>query len=550
MRAAVRAFILLAGLQVFVDVAVADECRSCEFSRGVPPELWQEFSASLDALNRFTLADEALGRRLAEITGRNPDSAHSAISDSALLRFMYPWKPELLQGRLADQGLQKGDAGPEALNDTPGGPIWLSVPHNESRMLTVSANEVRHEPAVANLSRTSGKWYWEVRYRAGTANLPHAALVGVVDVARADLRHNPAEEMAALPPPSFAALLGGEYIQFALDLDRHTLHYGVNGNWNSDPANTAFGIPIAGRTAFAPAALPEKPARHPYSPDELEFNFGASRFRYPIPVGYRPYDLSEPAKATSARSQPDPANTHGRHELAFLAATRNFEQSFDPTTERRLQEALTSWRAYRDAACHLSARFAKTRSDPNCIREMGGALLSVLPRLEYLSRLSADPPFDELPPIDLERHPILHYVDASHVAKDAAHFDDHRLTVAVHVTDKSGPLILFLRGFGGTHWRITVDQGVNVQHVFLFGQYEQTATVSGRVPSLRSYSNEQDNSGKLWKVLYQGDRSSASLEVALESLIGVPPTSIQQGCENARCEIGAKPLEIASGNPK
>lgn len=557
---AARVFVLLAGFHMYAGATVADECRSCELSRGVPPELWQEFFASLQALDRFTLADEALARHLMESAGMGSGSAGGLIGDPTLQRFTYPWKPELLQHRFDYDEHSGADEEPQPTN-TPPQPTWLSVPYPnnddgaEDRTLTVSADEVRHKPALATQSRASGKWYWEVRYLPGTTNLPHAALVGIIDPAKTTSVHEPVQEMTALPLSSFAGLLGGEYVQFALDLDGQALHYGVNGNWNSDPEHTAFGFPIAGRTALSPAVVPHEPNRHPYIPDKFEFNFGGSKFRYPVPAGYRPYDISAAATTTSPERPGNAKVAHGAHERAFFAAIRAFDQPFDPITEGKLREAIESWRAYRDAACRLSAKFKKQKgssADANCIREFGGALLAALPRLQHSHRLSFDPPFDELPPIDLEQHPKLHYVEIneSNVPAASALFDDGRLTANVRITDTSGPLILFLRAYGGTHWRITVEPGVIVQHVFLFGQYEQTATVSGKVASIRGYSNEQHNSGKLWNVLHKGEAGPVSLAAALEELIGLPPTSLQKNCENARCEIAAGASNVATGDPK
>lgn len=550
-----RAVVLLAASHIFANAAVADICRSCEFSSGVPPELWRDFSRSLDALEKFTSADKALALRLAQRAGRQPASAGRVIGDPDLQRFTYPWKPEFWHGGVANAGRNDADEDPQTSGDTPSGPIWLSVPYarndDADRRLTVSADDVRDEPVLATQSRVSGKWYWEVQFQPGTANLPHVGLVGIIDPAEADVVHNPAERITAVPISSFASLLGGEYLQFALDLNGRTLHFGVNGNWSSDPQNPAFGFSLA-RRAFAPAVIPSPADLHPYIADKFEFNFGGTPFRHPIPAGYRPFDVASGVQTDSPRTQRLAPMAHDIHEGAFLTAIRAFEQPFDSLTKTKLRETIDSWRAYRDAACRLTARFKKQKGsgmDANCVREFGGALLTALPKLQQWNRLSFDPPFDELPPIDLEQHPILHYVevDDSDVSEDTAVLEDRRLVATVNVTDTSGPLILFLRAYGGTHWRITVKRGVKLQHVFLFGQYTQTANMSGSDAPIRSYSSEQDNSGKLWKVLHRGEHDPDSLAAALEELIGVAPTSIQQDCKNARCEIAAAPSKFATG---
>ena len=239
-------------------------------------------------------------------------------------------------------------------------------------------------------------------------------------------------------------------------------------------------------------------------------------------------------------------------ERAFLTAIRDFEQPFDSTTEKKLRETIKAWRTYRDAACRLSARFKKQNGwgmDATCVREFGGALLAALPQLQEWNRSSFDPPFDELPPIDLEQHPILHYVKVNEgdVPEETAVLEAGRPVASVHVTDTSGPLILFLHAYGGTHWRINVNRRVKLQNVFLFGQEKQTADLSGSSAPIRSYSSEQDNSGKLWKVLHRGEHDPVALAEALEELVGVAPASIQQDCESLRCEIAAAPSKVATG---
>lgn len=209
---------------------------------------------------------------------------------------------------------------------------------------------------------------------------------------------------------------------------------------------------------------------------------------------------------------------------------------FDPITTAKLREAVESWRVYRDAACRLSARFKKIKganTDPGCVRAFGGTLLAALSTLQYWNREAMDPPFDELPPIDLEQQPRLHYIelDGRLMPEDSTFVENGRRTTTVHVTDTSGPLILFLRADDATHWRIAVEPGANVQHVFLFGNDKQTATVSGQAASIRSYSGEQQNSQRLWRVLYKGDDDLAAMATALDTLIGVRPASMQRGVQ-------------------
>lgn len=266
------------------------------------------------------------------------------------------------------------------------------------------------------------------------------------------------------------------------------------------------------------------------------------RFSYP----WRPELFHDPGAPGTADQAPEAADDSApqptSHESAFFAAVREFEQPFDPITADKLRDAVESWRVYRDAACRLGARFKKikgAKTDASCVRAFGDALLAALPTLQQWNLESMDPPFDELPPIDLEQHPKLHYVelDGRRMPGGSTFSKNGRRTTTVRVTDTSGPLILFLRAHDATHWQITVEPGVDVQHVFLFGQNKQTTTVSGQAASIRSYSNEQHNSDRLWRVLYKGDDDLAAMATALDTLIGVRPTSMQSGCKNARCEI-------------
>src|SRR5262249_14098699 len=90
----------------------------------------------------------------------------------------------------------------------------------------------------------------------------------------------------------------GDVFMFALDASRGQLAYGVNGRWlNGDPqASSGDPVPRSG-TGYVPFVGVSGAHGAPEG-DRWIANFGATRFKYPVPDGYGAYgaDSAEPAR--------------------------------------------------------------------------------------------------------------------------------------------------------------------------------------------------------------------------------------------------------------
>lgn len=80
-----------------------------------------------------------------------------------------------------------------------------------------------------------------------------------------------------------------DVIGLAIDLDRNELHISRNGAWLSSAPGAGPGAPLkAGRPQYVTAVVSASSSAG--GTDSWTANFGKSRFRFPIPPGYKSYD--------------------------------------------------------------------------------------------------------------------------------------------------------------------------------------------------------------------------------------------------------------------
>jgi hypothetical protein len=155
----------------------------------------------------------------------------------------------------------------------------------------------------ANKRVSSGRHYWELTLSVGATQQAAGATTnaGVTSISDKEIREGARallsvtdrrlEDRAvwAFGVAQQNDVRSGDTLMFALDANRGFVNIGLNGQWRTgDPANEA-GLTVGkyGST-YIPYAVMSS-GRRSGEGDRWIANFGGSRFRYPIPVGYGAY---------------------------------------------------------------------------------------------------------------------------------------------------------------------------------------------------------------------------------------------------------------------
>lgn len=104
-----------------------------------------------------------------------------------------------------------------------------------------------------------------------------------------------------------ATIIAGDTIMMALDADRGLAYWGVNGQWMNGEPGGRGGAPLAqdGAGDWRPIVTISAPNdKSQPEGDRWIANFGASRFRYPLPEGYSAFGGPEAAAAGVRRETP------------------------------------------------------------------------------------------------------------------------------------------------------------------------------------------------------------------------------------------------------
>lgn len=148
--------------------------------------------------------------------------------------------------------------------------------------------------AKATVSKTSGKWYWEVTTHSPSTSGAIGLVLSTLPVNAANVCFGCSANYFTGPTAPYLALYLGAYAGralpleiiktgeysagavagFALDLDTGTLAVTLDGG----PRWKLSDIPAGG---WAPVVSTGSPFRHSHT-----FNFGQSNFKYPVPAGY------------------------------------------------------------------------------------------------------------------------------------------------------------------------------------------------------------------------------------------------------------------------
>jgi hypothetical protein len=130
----------------------------------------------------------------------------------------------------------------------------------------------------------------------------------------------------------------------------------------------------------------------PHGSDLFTFNFGASSFRYPIPDGYEPYDLTARA-ARLVEAGNMPVHTQpiklSRYDEPIRSKMRSAVAGTSPALSAALTTAVETSIAYRNAACRLTAEYFRldeplaVRSElhAGCVADFTGSMLNQLEQL-------------------------------------------------------------------------------------------------------------------------------------------------------------------------
>lgn len=149
----------------------------------------------------------------------------------------------------------------------------------------------------ATEGKSSGRWYWEIDYLKGTKT----SIIGIATKnysLAAPYIGSSAESYGYYSRSGdvfmYASLKGesksygeqydaGDTIGIALDMDGKTIEFYKNGKAQGS-------LPVEGMTADVYAAVSGAGS---FSNDTVRAHFKESSFKYPIPEGYKPYDISD-----------------------------------------------------------------------------------------------------------------------------------------------------------------------------------------------------------------------------------------------------------------
>jgi hypothetical protein len=158
----------------------------------------------------------------------------------------------------------------------------------------------------ANIGKTSGKWYFEVKIESvggsgvsnstigfGTATSSLTNYVGVETGANISYGYDGSLISGAgkfytggTPSGTPAAYIAGDIIGVAIDLDNHKLWFSKNGVWQTAGGDPGAGTNPAFASISAVTLYPMISLR--YSPILYRANFGQNHFSYPVPTGFNP----------------------------------------------------------------------------------------------------------------------------------------------------------------------------------------------------------------------------------------------------------------------
>ncbi|MDB5924495.1 MAG: hypothetical protein JWN13_3431 [Betaproteobacteria bacterium] len=353
----------------------------------VPPLLEGQFAQAIRAWQSFTVEDEKLAGALLRALNRKDDrSGVTPLADASLHRYLYPW------ATLEDTPRSGRSAEPRgAPPSRPDGSEKVVFRIAGSETLTIRYDyTMPFVDAVAGVGRRTGRWYWEVFHH------PAATLSEVPPEVGVDTPYA-SHPFIRMPEQIRRMLLGGEVLQFALDTDSQKLDIGIDGQWVA--SQRLKGRPRASGAAgsYVPAAHVAPTRKVPHGSDLFTFNFGASSFRYPLPDGYEPYDLTARA-ARLAEAGNMPVHTQpiklSRYDEPIRSKMRSTVVGTSPALRSALTTAVETWMAYRNAACRLTAEYLRldeppaVRSEPHagCVADFTGSMVN---RLEELAAMLA-----------------------------------------------------------------------------------------------------------------------------------------------------------------
>jgi hypothetical protein len=150
--------------------------------------------------------------------------------------------------------------------------------------------------AISSVARSRGRWYAEatLKIRPGASAPDTYTNVGVARKPRTE------SDFLTLSVPAAEALQrrgprqpvrDGEVIGIAFDADASRVYFLRAGNWtHGPPGNPNAGMSIAKSLEYVIIARSSASSGTEMGRDAWTLNFGASRFYYPIPPGYRSYD--------------------------------------------------------------------------------------------------------------------------------------------------------------------------------------------------------------------------------------------------------------------
>ncbi|KAF6562015.1 hypothetical protein G9G63_20435 [Paenibacillus sp. EKM202P] len=152
----------------------------------------------------------------------------------------------------------------------------------------------------ANMGKTNGKWYWEVKVNNVAS---FVGITGESDQETQTIYGNNGSIYNSIKSPviiGYSSGFGnGDVISIALDLDNDKIVWYKNGA--SLGANSIKPSELEGTRVFPVIA------NGTGTKINFEANFGASDFKYPVPEGFLPYQESGTSTTPDPSTKPDPS---------------------------------------------------------------------------------------------------------------------------------------------------------------------------------------------------------------------------------------------------
>ncbi|AUO05995.1 hypothetical protein NS115_07615 [Paenibacillus jamilae] len=209
----------------------------------------------------------------------------------------------------------------------------------------------------ANVGKTNGKWYWEVKVNNVAS---FVGITGESDQETQTIYGNNGSIYNSIKSPviiGYSSGFGtGDIIGIALDLDNDKIVWYKNGA--SLGANSIKPSELEGTRVFPVIASGTG------TKINFEANFGVSDFKYPVPEGFLPYQESgtsttpdpstkpDPSTNPDSSTTPDPSDTDGSSptgDRAILTVTMDngFDKEFD--LSKKELNAFIAWYDAKDA---------------------------------------------------------------------------------------------------------------------------------------------------------------------------------------------------------